>query len=88
MIYSHNGINWTWYLNCDVTPEGVIINAHYRLHTFNCTEHPKSEGTFMLLEEGNDDLGNGVSKTRIVDRAVLDGVVYKVLNPKHVFSYY
>ena len=84
MIYSHNGINWTWYLDCEITPEGVIINSHYRLHTFNCKEHPKFVGVFMLLEE---DLGNGVSRTRIVDRAVLDGVIYKVLNPKHVFDY-
>lgn len=84
MIYSHNGINWTWYLDCEITPEGVIINAHYRLHSFNCKEHPESKGVFMLLEE---DLGNGVSRTRIVDRAKLDGVVYKVLNPKHVFDY-
>lgn len=87
MIYSHNGINWTWYLNCKITEEVVVIHSHYRLHTFNCTEHPRSVGKFMLLEEGQDSLGNGVSMSRIVDRAILNGVVHKVMNPKNVFAY-
>jgi len=78
MILSHGGINWTWYTQGEMTPEGFRIDKHWRLHDSRDYPHPVPENCYAQLME---------SDGRIVTRIRIGDTIHPVINPKHVFSY-
>ncbi len=56
---SSGGINWTWYLECELHDDDTVtILRHYRLHNDRDAGHPaSSSGRYAI---GEDDARNAV----------------------------
>ena len=77
-IAYESGINWTWYLAYTVQGSHIIIHRNYRLHKFDCKEHPTTTTRFRLIENNPTD--------RIVVAVSLDSVRYNMRDPIDVWS--
>jgi len=98
MVFGACGINWQWYLECEIHENGfATIHAHYRLHLGRDHNHPKVIGSFRIVESKPVFRGpyhpwyRPVESTRtaVAIKVWIDGIeaIYPVDNPKHVFSY-
>lgn len=70
------GINWIWYCDYEIHPNGIEIKNHYRIHKGE-GPHPEASLSYRMIEDSN----------RIVQAISIGSETFPVVNPQHVFSY-
>ena len=94
MTLSGGGINWSWFLVIQRTSKlrCRIIN-HFRLHNWRDPNHPKTNGSYRIIEDekpiGKDGWKsrNAMAVRMWTNEVTQEGVRMKVTNPGYVFGY-
>jgi len=95
MILKSSGINWDWYLDCDIAKSNITINAIDRFHYTD--NHPTAVGGYQTIESDPVFVGPWASnwdcirslRIAVKVQVSIGGVeqILTVTNPQYVFSY-
>ena len=78
------GINWMWYVQGDFNEEEKTVHIffHERWHKYDDAKHPKCEDRPRFPRIRFTE-----AEGRIATSLFVDGIDYKITNPKYIFDY-